>query len=195
MSRRTAPKHSKRAFPWGKVVPLVIAAVAVFALLFLSPRDDHIVDQGETWIEDLEGPRQSPVMLYFGRPDGLGLASEIRWTDIHTEQESLVEELVRSLIEGSRKGLVSSLPGETVLLEVFLDGLGGAYLNFSESLRSLHPQGDGMEWLTVRSIVASVTQNVPEIQRVWILVDGSQDEPLTRNVSLNRPYTWEDVKS
>jgi spore germination protein GerM len=177
-------------------VLLAVGVGILLALLLLSPRNDRPVDEAEEgWVDDAEVPAQKPIMLYFGRPDGHGLASEIRWVDGRAAAEDVIGDVVRSLIDGSRGGLVSSIPSETVLLEVFLDGSGGAYLNFSESLRSMHPRGDAMEWLTVRSIVASVTQNVPEVRRVWILVDGKQGGPLTGRVPLNRPYSWEDVES
>jgi hypothetical protein len=161
-------------------------------ILLLAPRGED--EEPESWVEDLEAPGQRPVRLYFGRPDSPQLATEIRWIDGGTATEDLVDKLLRALIEGSRRGLVSPIPAETVLLETFLDGLGGAYLNFSESLRTLHPRGDAMEWLTVRTIVASVTQNVPEIERVTILVDGKQDGSLTDQVPLDGPYTWNDVR-
>jgi hypothetical protein len=177
-------------------VLLVAGGGVLLGLLLLSPSNDRPVDEPEEgWVEDADVPAQKPVMLYFGRADGHGLASEIRWVDGRGATEDVIGDVVRSLIDGSRGGLVSSIPREAVLLEVFLDGSGGAYLNFSESLRSMHPPGDAMEWLTVRSIVASVTQNVPEIRRVWILVDGKQGEPLAGRVPLNRPYSWEDVES
>ena len=181
----------RRGLGWILAALIVVVGIGGTALL-LSLGGDARRSEGSAAKEPETEPLR-PVELYYGmalRPD---LTSEIRWIPTASATEDWIVEVVGALIDGSRRGSVASIPGETVLLDVFLDGLGGAYLNFSGAVRTLHPEGDSMEWLTIRSLVATVTQNVPAVERVWVLVDGAQEAPLVSQVSLNRPYTWEDV--
>lgn len=180
---------------WKRYSVLIGVAVALGLVYLILARQESGVDEPQFEISpDGAGLSQRAARLFYGTSDGRGLTSEVRWLDAAVDDAEWLQEVLRALIDGSAGAQISSIPEETVVLEVFLDGLGGAYVNFTRALQSLHPPGDAMEWLTVRSIVATVTQNVPEIEKVWILVDGEQQPILTGRVPLDRPYTWDDVR-
>lgn len=181
---------------WARYSVLIGVAVALGLVYLILARQETSIDEPQVEVtpDDGAGLSQRAARLFYGTNDGRGLVSEVRWLDAGADDEQWLQEILRALIDGSAGGAVSSIPRETAVLEIFLDGLGGAYVNLTESLRSLHPPGDAMEWLTVRSIVATMTQNAPDIERVWILVDGEQPPILTGRVPLDRPYTWDDVK-
>jgi hypothetical protein len=192
---RSKKKNEGTRWGWIPILLLVIMGIGGTYLL-LHSGEEELIDPLAGDASDGPGmPTLYPVLLYYGSPDDQTLVAEADWIEATASAEERITELMASLIRGSRMGNVSSIPPETTLLGAFLDGLGGAYLNFSGSLRTLHPRGDAMEWLTLRSIVGTVTQNIPEVERVWILIDGVQEDPLIEKVPLNRHYSWTDINS
>ncbi|MBU1701080.1 MAG: GerMN domain-containing protein [Candidatus Eisenbacteria bacterium] len=194
---KTSGNKRKDGTLWGWIPILLLVLMGLGGTYLLLFGGDEEVS--ESFVEEstdaLNTPTLHPVLLYFGAPHDPSLRTETHWIAARETTEERIVDLVESLILGSHLENVSSIPPETAVLGVFLDGLGGAYLNFSESLRTLHPHGDGMEWLTIRSIVGTVTQNIPEVERVWVLIDGEQEKPLVDNIPLDRYYSWADINS
>ncbi|MBD3334709.1 MAG: hypothetical protein GF355_04275 [Candidatus Eisenbacteria bacterium] len=191
---RSKPAARGRRLGWIAVAVLIVVGLGGTFLLF-SERERGPERDGLSAVSDAtEAPVLRPIRLYFGRPTESELEAEVRWVEPIKGTPEQVAQIVGELIAGSRAARVAPIPPEATVLNVFLDGLGGAYVDFSGSLRGLHPAGASMEWLTVRCVVASITQNVPEVTRVWILVDGDQERALVRTVPLDRYYTWADVR-
>jgi hypothetical protein len=66
---------------------------------------------------------------------------------------------------------------------------GTAVVDFSIHFRKNHPGSCRQEQLTLFSVVNSLVLNVPEIDRVKILIDGAESETLTGHVALEFPLT------
>jgi spore germination protein GerM len=133
-------------------------------------------------------PELKKVVLFF-----LSEADEL----LHPEERVIVSgptpegearRVVEELIKGSRQGLISPLPSEAQLRQVFLTKEGIAYVDFSREFSDLHPSGSSAEIDTVYCLVNSLAFNFKPIKKVFILVNGSEKETLGGHISLTEPF-------
>jgi spore germination protein GerM len=87
--------------------------------------------------------------------------------------------------------LVSAIPAGTALRALFVTPDGDAYADFSSELIAAHPGGSMNEQLTVHTIVQVLTENLPGIRAVQILVDGKEVDTLAGHLDLRRPLARE----
>jgi spore germination protein GerM len=130
-----------------------------------------------------------PVRLYFGDPDENRLEVETAEIQKPESAEESVRWVVERLLEGPRH-LVSVIPKDTELKQVFIDGEKTAYLNFSAELATGHPGGAKIELLTLYSITNTVLANNPTLQEVKFLVGGREVDTLAGHVNALRPFRF-----
>jgi spore germination protein GerM len=82
---------------------------------------------------------------------------------------------------------VSLIPPGTMLRAFYATDRGDAFVDVSSEIVSGHAGGSSTELLTVYAIVNAVTANLPAVQRVQILIDGSEVNTLAGHVDLRRP--------
>lgn len=128
------------------------------------------------------------VTLFFLREEDNQLVPEEREINSDPSAVREAEEVVAELIKGSKAGLVSSLPPETWLAQLFITKEGVAYVDFSKDLIEKHPSGSAAEISTVYSIVNSLTYNFKPIKKVFILIEGEERETLGGHISLDHPF-------
>jgi spore germination protein GerM len=133
-------------------------------------------------------PELKKVVLFF-----LSEADEL----LHPEERVIVSgptpereagRVVEELIKGSRQGLISPLPAEAQLRQVFLTKEGIAYVDFSREFSDRHPSGSTAEMDTVYCLVNSLAFNFKSIKKVFILVNGGEKETLGGHISLTEPF-------
>ena len=142
-----------------------------------------------------ENPAYSPtapvkkVRLFFPSITKDGLL-EVEEREIHTSDIPSIEakEIVAELIKGSREGREAAIPSLTKLREVYVTGVGLSYVDLTREVVDNHPGGLTREISSIYAIVDSLTENVPSIREVQILVDGAEVETLAGHVDLSRPY-------
>jgi germination protein M len=83
--------------------------------------------------------------------------------------------------------LVSAVPPDTRLREVFVTERGDAFVDLSGEVSARHSGGALDELLTIYTIVNALTVNLPAITRVQILIDGKEVETLAGHVDLRHP--------
>ena len=105
-----------------------------------------------------------------------------------------VPEQARAIVEaqlappaGTTPPLVSAIPPDVKLRDVYLTERGDAFVDLSSEIVSKHPGGSLDEIFTVYSIVNALTVNLPAITRVQILVDGKEVDTLAGHVDLRHP--------
>src|SRR5262249_20337207 len=90
--------------------------------------------------------------------------------------------------------LVSAIPSETKLRELFVTERGDAFVDLSGEVSAKHSGGSLDEIFTVYTIVNALTVNLPAITRVQILVDGKKADTRAGHVPLGHPparsLTW-----
>ena len=102
--------------------------------------------------------------------------------------------VLEELILGSRTGLVETLPRTSKVLEIFLDGQGTAYVDFSKEISTDHPGGVWTESMTVASVVQTLTSNFESVRKVAFLIEGKTAETLTGHIDIQRPLSRLDTR-
>jgi germination protein M len=88
--------------------------------------------------------------------------------------------------------LVSAIPEGTRLKNIYVSDAGIAFVDLSGEISSRHPGGSLGEILTVYSVVSALTENLPAITGVQMLIDGRQVETLAGHIDLRRPLEKTD---
>jgi len=135
-----------------------------------------------------EGSRN--VTLYFAAADEPSLYSETREVAVGHRMDEQIRQVIGALEAGpdSDRG-VSALPAGARVLAVMVDADSGTvYLDFSSELVAAHPGGSAAEYCTIAAIVRTVGENFPEVQRVQLLVDGSQIETIAGHLRADEPF-------
>ena len=133
-------------------------------------------------------------LLTFAAQDGSRLHAETRELSRPRTLRESVRLVLEELIRGSRTGLVQTLPRTSKILEVFLDGQGTVYVDFSKEISTEHPGGVWTESITVASVVQTLTANFQSIRRVAFLVGGKTQETLAGHIDIRRPVSRFDAR-
>lgn len=144
------------------------------------------------------------VTLYFGDDQAMEVLPERRTVEVPSDpgqRPPLYTIVVRELLKGPTDPLLrKTFPPEAQLISVQVtDGV--ALVNFSKEVQTKHWGGSTGEAMTLLSLVQSLTE-LPEIQKVQILVEGKKVEtlaghfditgPLTRSIRLGDFFTSEE---
>jgi len=177
------------------LIPLLaVTAVALAALFFLSGNRESIKKSSvsassPTGLEGATDDRpKRKVTLFFQGEEGETLVSEER--EIIADAAAPAVEaraLLLELIKGSKAGLLSTLPPETKLLQIYVTKNGTAYVDFSREFIDRHPSGSSAEIATVYAVVDSLAYNLKAVKKVFILVEGEERETLAGHITLDRP--------
>ena len=135
-----------------------------------------------------EGEKQV-AHLYFADAKKPFLVGEERVMIDSGDPAAYARQIVQELINGPAGGKRAIIPRGTRLRSFFLLEDGTAVVDFSIHFRKNHPGSCRQEQLTLFSVVNSLVLNVPEIDRVKILIDGAESETLTGHVALEFPLT------
>jgi hypothetical protein len=184
------PGHGQGGLSGRHLVTIAVVAVAVLGgLIWWLTRERGPGEAPPPQIESVpEGSRN--VTLYFAGADEPNVYAETREVAVGRRMDEQIRQVVAALIAGPESdGGVSALPAGTELLSVMVDADSGTvYLDFSSELVAAHPGGSAAEYCTVASIVRTVGENFPEVQRVQLLVDGSQIETIAGHLRADEPF-------
>ena len=131
--------------------------------------------------------QKSPVHLYFAGRGSYFLTAEQRVVSHPADPVGFADAIVKELITGPQKSLLKTIPDGTQLKALFIAPDGTCYIDLSEAVRKNHPGGTRSELLTIFSMVNSLVLNVPQIERVQILIDGNQSPTLAGHIDLQGP--------
>jgi len=137
------------------------------------------------------GPTQSKksaVHLYFADRDNYHLISEQRVVSHSGDPVGYARSIVEALIKGPQNSLVRTLAADTELRAIYIIPDGACYVDLSQTAGKHHPGGCNSELLTIYSVVNSLILNVPEINRVKLLIDGKEAQTLAGHMDLEFPF-------
>ena len=147
-----------------------------------APRDAAAAQSG-----DAAPLAKASVTLYFPSAEGDTLAAETREIVDTKRPADRGAQIVAALLDGPRtEGALPAFPQGTTLRQLWVRDDGNAYADFSEELASGATGGSADEILTLYAIVDSLTENVPAIRRVGILVAGRERDTLG-HLDIRRP--------
>lgn len=133
--------------------------------------------------------RKIKAHLYYVSEDGMRLTRVERDIPYGEGSVDQAREIVVAQVAAVVDPLVSAIPAGTVLRAVFVTDKGEAFVDLSKDIVTAHPGGTLNELLTVYTIVNVITDNLPAVTSVQLLVDGKEVETLAGHVDLRRPLT------
>jgi spore germination protein GerM len=128
------------------------------------------------------------IRLFFAVPNADKLQEEERTIPRAASAVEEAKRAVLELIKGPQTDLSPTIPPGVGLLQLYFDGRGTAYVDFTRDLQTKHSGGTGGELLTIYSIVDTLTANFSEIQRVKLLVEGSEILTLAGHIDTRHPF-------
>ena len=133
--------------------------------------------------------------LFFGSADGLGLVPVEQ--EIPLAQGTVAQ--ARALVEAQLAAvapapLVATIPQGTTLRALYVSDRNEAFVDLDGVVRAKHPGGSMNELFTVYTIVNALTENLPAVHAVQLLVDGKEVDTIAGHDDLRRPLeknlTW-----
>ena len=179
---------------------VVVAAGSAIYIIVTAPRvrqDPQPVTDPvfEEAVEPLYAPSDPAIeaRLFFPGPNNDVL---LRTRDVTIFASVDIENRIRQIVElllqgGDDPVLFGSLPPDTRLNEVFVADDGVVYLDFNSAISDNHPGGVLAEQATIYSIVNSLTYNLEAIDRVKILIGGTEKETLAGHCLLLLPLNMD----
>jgi spore germination protein GerM len=182
----------------GRTLAVGIAAVAGVALLFgmfmWLPRWTTRATTNATVDAAAHAPvapaasgRKIKARLFYVAEDGTKLTSVERDVAYGEGPVEQAREIIAAQIAPVVEPLVSAVPPGTTLRAVFITDGGEAFVDLSREVVSAHPGGTLGELLTVYTLVNALTENLPVVTAVQVLVDGKEVETLSGHIDLRRP--------
>ncbi len=98
------------------------------------------------------------------------------------------KQVLNTLLAGPVDTDLRTLPPDAVLLAFYLLPDGTAIADFSEPLATATPSGIQSEQLAVDSITRTLEANVPQVQRLKILIHGQEVETLAGHLDLTGTF-------
>lgn len=161
----------------GIVILLVLFFIILFNALF-PPVD----------LDALKKKEKQVAIIWFSDQQELLLVGEKRYIFTEIDAASQAKEVIKALLDGSKNGNVNAFPAGVVLRDVKIDDAGIAYVNFNKSLTKLHPGSSSAEMASINSLTISLTENVPEIKKVKILMEGKELITIKGHISTQKAF-------
>ena len=152
---------------------IVIVLVLLFIVLFSEP---------------LKVKERQLAIIWFSDQQELLLVGEKRYIIKETNAAAQAKEVVQALLEGSKEKNINTFPAGVTLRDVKIDEAGIAYVNFTSSLTKLHPGSSSTEMASINSLTNTLTQNVPQIKKVKILVEGNELATIKGHISTSKAF-------
>jgi spore germination protein GerM len=133
--------------------------------------------------------RKITATLYYVAEDGMALAAVQREVPFGGTVAEQARAIIEAQIAAAAAPLVSAIPADTKLRDVYVTERGDAFVDLSGELIAKHPGGSLLEIFTVYTLVNALTVNLPAVTRVQILVDGKEVDTLAGHVDLRHPLS------
>lgn len=134
---------------------------------------------------ELEGVRGA--YLYYGVAGTDTLRAEYRDVVVKDQPTDRIRAIFRELLTGPGPGLVNPFPDGVELLNTYMSRQGTLYLDWNSALVSGFRGGSGRERMLLSCIVWTAADNLPEVKRVGILIDGEPIETIGGHYDVLEP--------
>ncbi len=162
----------------GGFIVLAIFFVLLFSAIFPPVDMDAMKKKGKY-----------VVKIYFSDPQERFLKPEKRHVFKEKDKADQAREIVKALLEGSKTGLVDTFPPKVTVKDVEVTDDGTAQVSFSRDLLKSYEGSSASEMATIYSLTNSVTQNVPEIKKVKIMVEGKELPTIKGHISTRNAFS------
>jgi Sporulation and spore germination. len=175
-------KKSKRILYFSMIIGcIVILLVLFFIILFnaLFPPVD---------LDALKKKEKQVAIIWFSDQQERFLVGEKRYIFKEDDVAAQAKEVIKALLDGSKNGNINTFPAGVSIRDVKIDDAGIAYVNFTKSLTKLHPGSSSSEIASINSLTNSLTENVPQIKKVKILVEGKEIPSIKGHISTSKAF-------
>jgi hypothetical protein len=133
-------------------------------------------------------PRVKAKLFWASDTDDASLVAVTVELPLSNDPVLRAKQVLNTLLAGPVEAELRTLPPDAVLLAFYLlpDGTGVA--DFSEALATSIPSGIASEQLAVDSITRTLEANVPQVQRLRILIHGQEVETLAGHLDLTGTF-------
>jgi hypothetical protein len=127
--------------------------------------------------------------LYWASGNGDGtLAESIIELPLSNDPVLRAKQVLNTLLAGPVDVELRTLPPDAALLAFYILPGGTAVADFSEALATAIPSGIQSEQMAVDSITRTLEANVPQVQRLKILIHGQEVETLAGHLDLTGTF-------
>lgn len=131
--------------------------------------------------------RKIKARLFYVAQDGIHLTHVERDVPYGEGTLEQAREIVAAQVAPVVQPLLSAIPTGTTVRALYLTEGGDAYVDFSREIATGHTGGTADELLTIYTIVNALTENLPAVSGVQVLVDGKEVDTLAGHVDLRNP--------
>jgi spore germination protein GerM len=175
-----------------------IAAVLVWLVFVALPRRYAATATNAVAAAPSNAPapagRKIKARLFYVAEDGAHLTGVEREIAYGEGTVAQAREIVAAQLAPVAEPLVSAVPAGTALRALFVTDRGDAYVDLSRDVVAAHPGGSTTELLTIYTIVDALTENLPAVRAVQLLVEGKEVDTIAGHIDLRRPLeknlTW-----
>jgi len=127
--------------------------------------------------------------LFWASPNGdFSLAPTVAELPLSNDPVLRSKQVLNTLLAGPVDVERRTLPPDAALLAFYILPNGTAVADFSEALATAIPSGIQSEQLAVDSIARTLEANVPQVQRLKILIHGQEVETLAGHLDLTGTF-------
>ncbi|MBE0713910.1 MAG: GerMN domain-containing protein [Candidatus Aminicenantes bacterium] len=176
------------------VLGVLSVVLIVLAIIFFAgggrEKVDRFIDANVPKVPAVAGgsAEARSVTLFFLDDNDDFLHRETRQVAVGPTADDEAEQTLTELIKGSEKGLLSPLPPQTKVRQVFIGKDGVATVDLSRDVADKFAYGSTMELAAVYAVVNTLAFNFEAVKKVVILVEGAEKETLGGHVDLTRAF-------
>src|SRR5262249_21376088 len=135
------------------------------------------------------GPRWKAKLFWLASADEAKLAPVTVELPLSKDDPVLrAKQVMNTLLAGPVDADLRTLPPDAALLEFYLLPDGTGIADFSEALGTSIPSGIESEQMAVDSITRTLEANVPQVQRLKILIHGQEVDTLAGHLDLTGTF-------
>lgn len=184
---------------WGLATLVLLFCLAILVYEMVQkgqdPLDVTFLQQPTNTDTAPDGVRDAVIAarLYFADASGNGLAAEDRTIPVTEYTAENCKHAIEALAAGPRSDLLPVMPPETRVRAAYLLEDGELVVDFSRDLELALPRSVLAEWLMVRAVVTTVTQNSlvgtdgGRVSKVRFLFEGLAQSVFPSHVDLSQP--------
>ncbi len=190
MANNKKAKKPKPALVLGALAIVLLVLVIIFFVGGGREKVERFIDANvpKTPAVAAGSAEARTVTLFFLDDDDDFLHRETRQVAAGATVDEEAEQALTELIKGSEKGLLSPLPPQTKVRQVFVGKDGVATVDLSREVAEKFSYGSTMELAAVYAVVNTLAFNFKAVKKVVILVEGSEKETLGGHVDLTRAF-------
>ena len=172
------------------IMSLIVFCVLGFLVFFFLTLFDSVYPPVAGKGGKEKSREKKEVTLYFSDSNERFLFAEKRYIPKENNIEGQAKEIIKALADGSKTGLVNTLPRKTGIISVKIEGNQTAKINFDSNLIANHPGGSASEMATIYSLTNTLISNIPEVKNVKILIEGKEHESLKGHIDIRTPFSF-----